>query len=325
MRVLLPALVLSASIPAHAQNGEDASTEADRRFSSGVALMKAENCPEAVPEFLASHKLDPSAAALVNLATCYARMRRTATAWKTYRAAATLAASEENDALRERATHAMAVLDPTLTKLQIVRATAAPLSIRINGEELANYDGLAIPLDPGENVIEAAAPGREPWRKSVTADEIGATIVIEVPDLRPLPPPPVAPAHPAPLLPAPETHSGSGVDLRAPALVVGGAGVASIIVGAVFGISAKSTYDDSQLYCHANACTQPGVDLRERADDKAAAATVMLSVGLVAVAASVVLWFTSPPPRPSPARSATAAPSMLIDARGFRMLVEAER
>ena len=51
-------------------------TEADLHFQRAVELMKADNCTEAVPEFLSSQKLDPSAATLVNLATCHARLGR---------------------------------------------------------------------------------------------------------------------------------------------------------------------------------------------------------------------------------------------------------
>jgi hypothetical protein len=320
------ASALLAGTPARAQ--AESTTEADLHFQHAVELMKADNCTEAVPEFLTSHKLDPSAATLVNLATCHARLGRSATAWKTYRQAAELASTEKNEALRERALQAMSIIGPTLTKLQIVSNSSARLSIRVNGEEIRAYDGLPIPLDPGESVVEAAAPGKEPWRKSVNADDLGATIVIEVPDLRPAPPPSPPPQNVPLLLEHPkDTHDERPIDLRVPAAVLGGAGIASILVGTVFGVSAKNNYDDSGAYCHANRCTQPGIDLRDRAYDKATASTVTVSLGLVAVAAGVVLWFTSPhaatPPR---SRRATAAvPQVMISADGFAMRVESVR
>jgi hypothetical protein len=223
----------------------------------------------------------------------------------------------------------MSIIGPTLTKLQIVSNSSTRLSIRVNGEELAPYDGLPIPLDPGESVVEAAAPGREPWRKSVNADDLGATIVIEVPDLRPVPPP----APPPPLAPRPlgHDHQPPGerpLDLRLPAAVLTGAGAASIIVGTIFGVSARNNYDDSNGYCRANHCTQPGIDLRDRAYDKAAVSTATVGLGLVAVATGVVLWLTSPSQPPGPTRSqrATAAvPRMLISADGFAVRIESDR
>lgn len=290
--------ILALGAPSHAQGEAAVASEADQHFRRAVELMKADNCNEAVPEFLTSQKLDASAATLVNLATCQARLGRSATAWKTYQQAATLAATEKNEPLRERALQAMGILGPTLTKLQIVsKPNSPPLSIRVNGEVLSEYDGRPIPLDPGESVIEAAAPGREPWRKNVTADDLGATIVIEVPDLRPVPPP--AQDKPVYLVERPPIRVEDRTDLRLPAAVLGGAGVASIVVGSIFGASAMSNYDDSKAYCRANHCTPPGIELHDRASEKATVSTVTIGLGLVAVTAGVVLWLTSGPSVPA--------------------------
>jgi serine/threonine-protein kinase len=306
--------------------GGAGAAEADQHFQHAVELMKADNCTEAVPEFLTSQSLDPSAATLVNLATCQARLGRSATAWKTYQQAATLAATEKNEPLRERALQAMSILGPTLTKLQIVSNPATPpLSIRVNGEVLSAYDGRPIPLDPGESVIEAAAPGREPWRKSVTADDLGATIVIEVPDLRPVPPASQQ-AKPVYLAERPHDRVDGRTDLRLPAAVLGGAGVASIVVGAIFGAGAQSNYDDSKLYCRANHCTPQGIDLYDRASEKATVSTVTIGLGLVAVTAGVVLWLTSGPSRPAePSHRATLRATQVMTADGLVMGVETMR
>lgn len=292
--------------------GEHAA-EADALFQHGVELMKADNCAEAVPEFLKSNTLDPSAATLLNLGTCYARLGRKATAWKTYQKAAAAADAERNAPLRERATQAMETLGPTLTRVQIVAPQGAErVSLRLNGEDLVNYDGLPIPLDPGQSVIEAIAPGKEPWRRTVNANEIGATLVIQVPDL-----PATQPLPPA-VHPPPRAHE---PDYRVPAAVIGGAGVVSVVMGTIFGLSAQSTYDSSNSFCSANGCTQQGLDQRETARDKATAATVMFSVGLAAVTAGVVLWLVSP----SKARTSSAyAPLQTqIDARG--VMIEGSR
>jgi serine/threonine-protein kinase len=317
--------ILFASGPAHAQ--AEASTEADQHFQQAVELMKADNCTEAVPAFLLSQKLDPSAATLLNIATCQARLGRSGTAYKTYQQAAELAATEKNEPLRERALQAMSILGPALTRLQIISNSSARFSIRVNGEELDDYAGLPIPLDPGENVIEAAAPGREPWRKSVTASDLGATIVIEVPDLRPVAPP-APPPHSAPMPLSPSTHADTErpFDRRLPAAILGGAGLASILAGAVFAVSANNNYDDAGPYCRTNRCTQPGIDLRDRAYDKATVSTVTISVGLVAVAAGVVLWLTAPDATPARSRRATSRmPKAMLDGDGFGLRVEAAR
>jgi len=286
--VLLSMAMAVAVMPAPAHAEEAQTSEADTLFRHGVELMKADNCAEAVPEFLKSNALDTSAATLLNLGTCYARLGRKATAYKTYQKAAEAAQTERDAPLHERALQAMAILAPTLTKVQIVAPKESqPLSLRLNGEQLVNYDGLPIPLDPGESVIEAAAPGREPWRHSVNANDLGATLVVHVPELpatRPAPPPPVMP-------PAREPPRS---DFRVPAVIVGGVGLASILVGSAFALSAGNTYDDSQAYCSGSRCTAPGIDLRNSASNKAAVATWTVSLGAIAATTGVVMWLMSP-------------------------------
>jgi hypothetical protein len=274
-------------IPSQARAEEARAAEAEVLFQRGVELMKADDCSDAVPEFLTSQNLDPSSATLLNLGTCYARLGRKATAFKTYRQAASAAQAEKNEALHERAVQAMALLGPSLTKLQIVTPSGTmPLVVRINGELVENYDGLPIPLDPGESVIEAAAPGREPWRKKVTADDLGATLVIQVPELAPARPPP------APSVAAENTAP----DWRVPAVITAGAGVAAIVAGSVFGISAQRAYDDSLHHCDGDSCTQAGIDLRDDARRKATVSTWAFGLGAVAVATGVVLWVVHPGP-----------------------------
>ncbi|HEV8548113.1 MAG TPA: hypothetical protein VGQ57_03775 [Polyangiaceae bacterium] len=292
-----------ASPPARADEAQEG--EADTLFERGVELMKADNCAEAIPEFLKSNELDASSGTLLNLATCYARLGRKATAYKTYQSAAGLARTEKNDQVHERAVQAMTILAPTLTRVQIVPPKGAPqLSLRLNGDPLVDYDGLPIPLDPGESVIEAAAPGREPWRHSVTANDLGATIVVHVPELPPAHQPQLI------LLPREDRQERPG-DWRVPAAVIAGTGLAAVVVGSVFGLSAAQSYDDSQSYCAGSRCTQPGIDLRNTASTKAAVATWTVSLGLVATATGVVLWLTSPPHGSRHRSTAMLKPSLL--------------
>ncbi len=293
---------------------EDDASHADALFRHAVELMKADHCSDAVPEFLKSQKLDASSATLLNLGTCYARLGRKATAFKTYREAARSAQAEKNDEVRERALQAMALLGPTLTKLQIVTPPGtSALAVRINGELVENYDGLPIPLDPGESLIEAAAPGREPWRRSITADDLGATLVLQIPELPPAPPPPPAPA--------PVAAPRPGMDWRVPAAIITGTGLSALVVGAVFGVSAQHTYDDSLQHCAGNACTQAGIDLRDSARSKARVSSWMIGLGAVATTGGVVLWLINP--GSSPARSESARGG--LRATGTWLMVEVRR
>jgi hypothetical protein len=209
----------------------------------------------------------------------------------------------------------MAILEPTLTKLQIVSPPDSPqLSVRVNGEVVTDYAGLPIPLDPGENVIEAGAPGHEPWRQSITATDRAATLVVHVPELQPLPPPPAPPASPEPA---------GRPDFRIPAAAIGGAGLAAVIVGSIFGLSAKSTYDDSAPYCSGDYCTAQGITLRDNARDKAEVSTITLTTGLIAVAAGVVMWVVSGKGDERPQHAALVTPWSFDQGRG--LAVELQR
>lgn len=317
LRAGMLAVGIGCAMPTLAEADPAQAPEADALFQHGVELMKADNCAEAVPEFLKSNALDSSAATLLNLGTCYARLGRKATAYKTYKKAADQAQVEQDQALRERALQAMNILSPTLTKVQIVAPkNAAPMSLRLNGEPLVNYDGLPIPLDPGESVIEAASPGREPWRHSVQADDLGATLVVHVPELptthtfQPLPPPP-----------PPRER---GTDLRLPAAIVGGVGVASVVVGSVFGLSAANTYSDSDNYCAGSKCTPTGIDLRNSASNKAAVSTWTISLGLVATTTGVVMWLLSPHRYSDQRTSARLSPPAIWFDGGYTFMAVAE-
>ena len=68
------------------------------------------------------------------------------------------------------------------------------------------------------------------------------------------------------------------------------------VVGGVFGLSAKTSYDDSLAFCpkNKNLCTQPGVDARDDARTKGNVASVAMIAGGALVATGAVLWITAP-------------------------------
>ena len=83
MRWLAFALVSSVgwvASPAFAQSGSNKAA-AEALFSEGRSLASAGKCDEAIPKFQASQKLDPGIGTLLNLADCYEKVGRTASAW----------------------------------------------------------------------------------------------------------------------------------------------------------------------------------------------------------------------------------------------------
>lgn len=286
-------LLCGLTAPALAQS-ENAQEQAQRLFAEGLQLMQSEHCQHAVPLFQKSQQLYATAATLANLATCYARLGKTGSAYSTYQQAARAAILENKSELQRRTDQAAAKLAPTLTRLRVVPLGNGGLpSIRINGQ-LVEDVRTPIPLDPGENIVEATAPGRDPWRRTVHAQGEGALMVVEVPDLGS----PREPARQEPPKTLPNTMAAVDepprhIDLRPYAAIAAGVGVTSIAVGTVLAFRARSKQNDAEAYCSGHSCLQPGLDLREQALDRAAFATWSIGIGLVSLGAAATLWVVS--------------------------------
>jgi hypothetical protein len=80
-----------------------------------------------------------------------------------------------------------------------------------------------------------------------------------------------------------------------PAVIVGGVGLSSIVGGAILGLSAKSTYDQSNDHCLNGRCTLEGHDLRVDAIHKAQLSTYAIGLGTAVAASGAVLWLLSSP------------------------------
>jgi len=111
----------------------------------------------------------------------------------------------------------------------------------------------------------------------------------------------------------------AGKSERAIGLALGGAGAAGVIVGAVFGLVAKSTYDDAlKNQCHndAHQCSREGLSERGSAQDQATVSTVAFVVGPALLAAGIYIYFFGPK-----ANSVSVAPTVGTAGAGLSMRV----
>jgi len=78
-------------------------------------------------------------------------------------------------------------------------------------------------------------------------------------------------------------------------LVAGGVGVVALVVGGVFGLKAKSAYDDSNEkgHCDATGCDAEGLKLRDDAFSAANVSTAFFITGGVLAAGGLTLYFVS--------------------------------
>ncbi|HEY2516138.1 MAG TPA: hypothetical protein VGI39_34945, partial [Polyangiaceae bacterium] len=134
-------------------------------FDEGRRLMKAGKVAEACAKFEASSHLTQTAGVRLNLAVCWAKQGRTASAWGMYDEARALAERSGDTAAIEVADKGKAELGPKLSKLVVTVATGTPgIEVTRDGEPVpAGAYGMGVPVDPGEHRIEAHAAGRKAW------------------------------------------------------------------------------------------------------------------------------------------------------------------
>lgn len=277
-------LVSSAALmaaPAGAQTTSDR-VVAEGLFIEGRQLMQAGEYEAACQRFDASRKLEPALGATLNLAACYEKLGRTASAWVEFKSAAA-EARRVGDAERHAAALAhAAALEPTLSRLWI-RVDDEAISVWRNGELLsAAALTSAIPVDPGSHQIEARAPGKQPWAKAVQVGADGASAEVQIPRLREL-------------TVEPRPSSGSGKTQRALAWVSGGLGVAGVSTGIVFGLLSASSWADAKAGCadYPFACTPEALRQEESARTQATVANVAAITGGVGLALGALLFLTS--------------------------------
>jgi serine/threonine-protein kinase len=305
----LAATVLTLGSLARAQpagSGNDR-VAAEALFDEGRNLVAAGKFADACPKFADSQRLDPSPSTLLNLASCWEKLGRTASAWVTYREAASAAnAANRADYMATAQRHADA-LAPKLARVTIqVPQPVEGLELRRDGMVVSSVEwGQAIPVDPGTHTVQARAPGYAEWTVAAATLE-GSLVTVTVPPLEALPaqapPPPATAAAPAPPAPGPAAPAAEqparepgDSPLRTTGLVVGSAGIAGLVVSGTFAAFAKAHYNDSLKNCeqgNPNLCNSTGVNQRGDARTYGDVATVALCFGAPALVAGAVLWLT---------------------------------
>jgi serine/threonine-protein kinase len=270
-------------------------------FEQGRELVERGHYAEACPKFAESLRLDRGIGTMLWLADCYESNGQTASAWASFKeaaAAAALAHDGREKVARDRVTK----LEPKLMTVAILvppEAAVRGLEVRRDGVILGPAEwGIGVPVDPGIHAIGASAPQRKPWTTSVELPATPGLVSVTIPVLEPAPqvaPDAREPAS-APQVVAPLTTTSMWSTQRIAGAVVAGAGVLSLGVGLYFGLAAKSTYDASNAagHCVSNQCDPSGMQDRSSAHSQATVSTVLVGVGLAAVAGGAVLYFTAP-------------------------------
>jgi hypothetical protein len=300
-------------------------SEAVQLFEDGRALLEQGRVDQACPKLEESQRLDPGGGTLLNLALCHERQGRTATAWEEF-VEARGAAKAGNRPLRVAFAEAhIAQLEPALSRVvvQVPGPSDVPdLEIKRDGSVVGRAAwGSAVPVDPGDHVIEAAAPGKLSWRQSVVATASDTKTVI-IPDLRKaavddtlLAGAPAAPRTPPTTAHGPTNEQGDepssrtgSSSLTAGAWTALAVGIAGAGVSTYFGMHALSLKNDADRECPGNACSAEGVSQNRDAIRSADVATGAAAVGIVGLGVGTALLIVQATHHASPpaARSSPA-------------------
>ena len=313
-------LTLGAARTSLAQTSAADKATAQALFDEGKRLMDAGQVAQACPKFADSERLDPGVGTMLNLAVCYEKNGQTASAWATYKDAASAAANAGEAAREKYARDHASALEPSLAKLTVAVATPVDgLQVRRDGEAVpAASFGLALPIDPGDHTVTASAPHYKPWSATVTVAK-SASASVQIPALEPAPEPKPAPGPIPP--PAPAPAPGTANPAQPQTVIIyqgepqrrGGAnrfwGVFSIVTGVVamgtgtvFGFIAKSQWDKSNngsdnngaSDCINDVCTASGIQHRQDAQNIANIAQWVFIGGAVVAVGGIVLYVTAP-------------------------------
>jgi hypothetical protein len=284
------ALVVEAPSEASAQSADTVTAEA--LFQEGRSLLDAGNYREACVKLAESHRLDPATGTLLALAVCHEQEGKLASAWAEFTEALGRA-KEQGRADREQVARERAeALRPRLSTLHIEVSSEAlrtsGLEIRRDGIVLGGGAfNLDVPIDGGEHVIEATAPGKTPWRQVVTIGPERHKARVSVPVL-------VSVASPATAQPAPAPTAAEGEKPWGTLAWVGvgtaGAGVVALGVGGVFLAQALGKKSDSEADCDGNECGPDGLEQREDAVSAGNVATGFGIAGFALVGTGAILF-----------------------------------
>jgi hypothetical protein len=293
------AVLGTASREACAQR--DTSAVATELFYSGRDLMNAGNYVEGCPKLAQSARLDAKVGTLARLAECEEKLGKMASARAHWQQATSLARAQGD----ERLAHAQAELtrvDKLVPKVAISMAGPPPLglALRVDGDDVGVVSlGLPLPLDAGRHTLSVSATAKKPFTTTVTTLADGKITRVEVPPLEDAPPAVVelAPPSPAPdrahAVPPPYWTTSRKVGA-----IVGGVGVATAVVGIVFGVVAKVELDASNGDgCHDNNCGNSDSTAhgqRTSAFSDGTIGTVLLVAGGVVAASGLTVFLLAP-------------------------------
>jgi hypothetical protein len=308
---------LTFALSAHAQTDPVA---AQALFDEAKRLMSSGNVAAACPKLAESQRLDPGVGTLLNLGECYDQVGKFSRAWATFRDAEAMALHEGQAGRAKYAKDRATEVEAKLVRFTVEVSDAArvpSLEVTRDGEVLREpLWGSAVPVDPGDHVVEARAPGYKAFQARVVAAHDAIVVRVgplerdtSAPEAIEPPPPAIDTTPPVTietLAPEPKLVEPNAT-LRTLGFASGGVGLVGVATGALFGVLAIDRANAANAAgCDATTCpTASALSVSQDAKAFAVASDVAFAVGAAFIVTGIVFLVVAP--RSAAARVARAA------------------
>lgn len=316
LRATLGAAVAACSLAPRIARADDDAASAQALFDQAMTLKANDDWAGACPKFESSYKLDPALGTLLNLANCFEKLGKVASAWARWEEAYQWATKNGDDRAEYAKTQRDALV-PRLPKLKIDVPTRAPaLSIERDSSKVSDaMYGVALPVDPGEHTVFVKRDDEVLKTTKVKVVEAqSAEISLDLAAIEKAAPPP------RPKGGGNVVVVGPSPTLRKVGWGVGAAGVAGLAVTGVLeglAVSKRNQADEScvKKFCTpaAKAIADDGVRLAEAGQWVGIGSLVVVAVGVTLLIVTPSTVVTTPPeggaaPKKAARRDVWAAP-----------------
>lgn len=307
MPAALAFAVVAIAPAASAQEALDPAA-AREHLTQGYKLKQQGQLRDALPHLVESLRLDPKLKTTINLADCEEKLGMLVEAQSHWLMARDRASREGDDRVKQEAEQRLSSLGTRMPRLNIQFAAGVPADAQVYRDEvLLGRVSLstALPTNPGEHKISVRAPGHEDRHYSVKLNERdNKSLTVDVGPVGKSPPKP-APDVTAPAGAAP---AAAGASPSAPAAATlalphdasepssgGSAGTVQRVFGAVVGGLGLASFGVSALFWRKAASdikVEPNG--RKLAQDDLLITNIGLVSGSILVTGGIVLFLTAP-------------------------------
>lgn len=316
-----PTLALEGASPEPTLRENKAAAEV--LFEEGKELVRSGDFAAGCIKFEESQALDTGLGTQFNLADCYERLGRLASAYAMFMEVAATTRQRgqlEREALaRQRATS----LKPRLSRLVIVidgNEATPGLSIARNGTPVGSAQwGVPIPVDPGQVRVTVTAPDKLTWEVMVDIQSEGQSEQVVVPNLRPASS--VAVVHVSGRQPS----GAPFLDQTKNRVALGlfGAGAVGIGLFTYFGLKSESKYRSTDASCDSNdRCQASALRTRKSAYDAGVNANISLAAGAACLLAGGVLVLLEGPQNQEQARSTRVRAAPVVTSNTYGAMLQ---